>query len=161
FAQVAPQGADYFVAFSTSPDRGAYDSDVFSRILADEVQRGQDLLSLFKRVGERMAVESPPALRQLPTYEVGIYGAPPCFGSCSTRVDPDRFYDCASCPWMRVVHAGQFLRGSPPSEPGRDDDEPAAVPTRIDHDFAIGVYEVTRAEWRGCERAGVCQRLSN
>jgi formylglycine-generating enzyme required for sulfatase activity len=161
FSEAAPQGADYFVAFSTSPDRGAYDSDMFSTILSEEVVRGQDLLSLFKRVGERMAAESPASLRQLPTYEVGVYGAPPCFGTCTSSIDLDRFYDCSGCPWMRVVRAGSFTRGSPLSEPGRDNDEPAAAPARVARDFAIGVYEVTRAEWRACERATMCRRLTN
>ena len=161
FAEPSAKGADYFVAFSTSPDTGAYDSDVFSSILSEEIRRGHDLLSLFKRVGERMANEAPPDRRQLPTYEVGVYGELPCFGPCAVRVDPDRFYDCAGCPWMRVVRAGEFTYGSPASEIGRDDDEPLAANAEIAHDFAIGVYEVNRAEWRACARAGACRRLTN
>lgn len=160
---VTREGADYFVAFSTSPDRGAYDSDLFSSILADEIQKGrQDVLTLFKRVGERVASDSRAVGRlQLPTYEVGLYGAPPCFGECTSQADPDRFFDCAGCPWMRAVPPGAFTRGSPNSEPGRKRDEIAASPARIDRGFAIGMYEVTRAEWRACERAGACASLSD
>ena len=163
FSGATPEGADYFVAFSTSPDRAAYDSDLFSKLLADEIGKGRnDVLSLFKRVGERMATESAAQGNlQLPTYEVGIYGAPPCFGACPGEPDPTRFYDCAGgCPWMRVIPAGDFLMGSPPTEKGRGKDEPAPAAVRIAKPFAIGEYEITRAEWMACERAGACRPLA-
>ncbi len=162
FSAETPDTADYFVAFSTSPDRAAYDTDLFSKILAEEIARGKhDLLTLFKRVGERMAAESrATGALQLPTYEVGIYGQPPCFGSCPADSDSSHFFDCASCPWMRVVKPGSFPYGSPPSEAGRDGDESPAVPMEIPHAFAIGEYEVTRAEWLACERANACRKLS-
>ncbi|WP_420463593.1 formylglycine-generating enzyme family protein [Candidatus Palauibacter sp.] len=51
--------------------------------------------------------------------------------------------------------AGTFTMGSPPSEEGRDDDEgPHSV--TIPAPFAVGVYEVTFAEWDACVRAGGC-----
>jgi formylglycine-generating enzyme required for sulfatase activity len=162
FSGRTPDSADYFVAFSTSPDRAAYDTDLFSKIMADELTKGRhDVLTLFKKVGERMAAETRASgVLQLPTYEVGIYGQPPCFGGCPPESDPSHFFDCAGCPWMRVIRPGPFTMGSPPTEPGRDRDEPAAQPSLIARAFAIGEYEVTRAEWIACERAGVCRQLS-
>lgn len=43
--------------------------------------------------------------------------------------------------------AGEYLRGSPESERGRDEDEPQHR-VRIDEGFFIGRYEVTQGEWR-------------
>jgi uncharacterized caspase-like protein len=125
FSEKTPDAADYFVAFSTSPDRAAYDTELFSKIIAEEITKGNhDLLTLFKKVGERMAAESRASgALQLPTYEVGIYGTPPCFGVCPANSDPSHFFDCATCPWMRVIHPGRFTYGSPLDEPGRDGDE--------------------------------------
>jgi formylglycine-generating enzyme required for sulfatase activity len=156
------EGADYFVAFSTSADKAAYDSGLFSKIVSEEIAVGrQDLLTVFKRVGERMASDSMvKSALQLPTYEVGIYGAPPCFGVCPSGGDAERFVDCAGCPWMRVVHKGEFLEGSPPSDEGRGSNEPQQAKQSVDRSFAVGVYEVTRAEWRVCERAGACAALT-
>lgn len=161
-SSITNERADYFIAFSTSPDRFAYDSDIFSSTLADEISRGRsDLLTLFKRVGERVAEETRRSgALQLPTYEVAVYGAPPCFGSCSTNTDPSRFFDCPGCPWMKAFDGGEFLRGSDPDEKGRGKDEPQLVETTV-QPFAIGVYEVTRAEWKACERADACRVLTN
>ena len=46
--------------------------------------------------------------------------------------------------------------GSPGREVGRDDDEEPMRRVRIDYRFAVGVYEVTFAEWYACADAGGC-----
>ena len=73
------------------------------------------------------------------------------------------FRDCDVCPQMVVVPAGTFTMGSPQSEEGRrfsdkafsDAEGPQHLVT-IPASFAVGVYEVTFAEWDACERAGGC-----
>ena len=67
-----------------------------------------------------------------------------------------RFSDCGVCPQMVVVPAGTFTMGSPTSEEGRDDDEGPQHSVTIPAPFAVGVYEVTFAEWDACVRAGGC-----
>ena len=67
-----------------------------------------------------------------------------------------RFADCAVCPQMVVVPAGSFLMGSPRSEPGREADEGPRHRVRLPRAFAVGVYEVTFAEWDACLRDGGC-----
>ena len=69
-----------------------------------------------------------------------------------------KFRDCAKCPQMVVVPSGLFTMGSPRGEKGRDDEGPRHV-VRIDYRFAVGVYEVTFAEWDACVNAGGCERL--
>ncbi len=56
------------------------------------------------------------------------------------------FRDCADCPEMVVVPAGQFTMGSPAGEPGRFDEE---GPQRTVYIRAIGVgkFPVTRGQW--------------
>ena len=75
------------------------------------------------------------------------------------------FSDCDVCPQVIVVPAGTFTMGSPESEEDRHLSaglslEPAEGPQHlvtIPAPFAVGVYEVTFAEWDACERAGGCE----
>ena len=66
------------------------------------------------------------------------------------------FRDCSACPEMVVVPAGSFMMGSPASEEGRHDDEGPRHRVTIGYSFAVGVYEVTFAEWDACVEAGGC-----
>ena len=59
-----------------------------------------------------------------------------------------RFRDCGACPEMVVIPAGSFLMGSPESEEGRGDDEGPLHRVTIGEAFAVGVYEITVAEYR-------------
>ena len=59
----------------------------------------------------------------------------------------DRFRDCPECPEMMVLPAGSYRMGSPWYERGRQEDEGPAHEVTIAVPFAIGVYEVTVAEF--------------
>lgn len=69
-----------------------------------------------------------------------------------------RFQDCAVCPQMVVLPAGDFIMGSPRSEKGRDGDEGPQHRVMIPAPFAVGVYEVTFEEWEACILGGGCRR---
>jgi len=69
--------------------------------------------------------------------------------------------DCAECPELLVVPAGQFLMGSPPGEPDRDDDEGPQHTVTITRPFAAGKYEVTFDEWDACVAGGGCARAAD
>ena len=86
-------------------------------------------------------------------------------GAAQTYTNPDkestwsagkRFRDCAECPLMVVVPGGSFDMGSPESEAGRDSDEGPVHRVRIERPFAVGVYELTFAEWDACVSGGGC-----
>ena len=64
----------------------------------------------------------------------------------------DVFRDCAACPEMVVVPARSFMMGSSASEEGRWGDELPRHRVTIGSPFAVGVYEVTFAEWDACVR---------
>lgn len=66
------------------------------------------------------------------------------------------FRDCRECPLMVVVPAGKFVMGSPSTEPERGDDEGPQRTVTIAHRFAVGVHEVTFAEWDACAADGGC-----
>ena len=71
----------------------------------------------------------------------------------------ERFRDLTSGgegPLMVVVPSGSFVMGSQSHEKGRDDDEGPVHRVRFQAPFAVGVYEVTFAEWDVCEEAGGC-----
>ena len=99
---------------------------------------------------ERTRIELPPA----PGAEAEESRAVPA--EQEPRPPGSRFADCAVCPQMVVVPAGSFLMGSPRSEPGREADEGPRHRVRLPRAFAVGVYEVTFAEWDACLRAGGC-----
>ena len=54
--------------------------------------------------------------------------------------------DCAECPEMVIVPAGDFMMGSPAGEPGRYEEE---GPQRRVHigQLAVGKFHVTRGQW--------------
>jgi formylglycine-generating enzyme required for sulfatase activity len=58
----------------------------------------------------------------------------------------ETFRDCADCPEMVVLPAGDFDMGAPASEPGRYDEE---GPQRRVHirQLAVGRFHVTRGQW--------------
>ncbi len=63
------------------------------------------------------------------------------------------FRDCPECPAMVTVPAGSYTMGSPSWEAGRHADERQRRVT-IEDSFAVGIYEVTFAEWDACAAAG-------
>lgn len=66
------------------------------------------------------------------------------------------FRDCEACPKMVVVPPGSFVMGSPEWEEGRYGDEGPRHEVTIGYPFAVGIYEVTFAEWDACVSAGGC-----
>jgi formylglycine-generating enzyme required for sulfatase activity len=66
------------------------------------------------------------------------------------------FRDCANCPEMVTVPAGEFMMGSPESERGREKNEGPQHKVTFAKPFAAGKYEVTFAEWDACVAGGGC-----
>lgn len=67
------------------------------------------------------------------------------------------FRDCDGCPLMAKLPKGSFVMGSPGDEPGRNAYEGPQREVSI-RPFAIGVYEVSVAEWNACAADGACPR---
>ncbi len=76
--------------------------------------------------------------------------APPQTAAQTGPSPGTEFQDCDVCPAMVVVPAGKFVMGSPPSEPGRRDDEGPPHTVAIAQPFAVGKFEVTFDEWDAC-----------
>ena len=68
----------------------------------------------------------------------------------------DKFRDCGECPHMVVVPDGMYRMGSPRGEEGRDDGEGPVHDVIIGRPMAVGMYEVTFAEWDACRRERGC-----
>ena len=72
--------------------------------------------------------------------------------------EPGRtFQDCAECPEMVVLPAGNFMMGSPEGEESRVRVEGPLHQVTIPKPFAIGRYEITFEQWEACVAAGGCQ----
>ena len=75
------------------------------------------------------------------------------------------FRDCAQCPLMVRIPAGEFLMGAEGGEEGRPEGPPHRVAIR--KAFAAGQLEVTQAQYadfaqatgRGATETGFCRRL--
>jgi formylglycine-generating enzyme required for sulfatase activity len=76
-------------------------------------------------------------------------------GAKSNMTAGTEFKDCADCPAMVVLPAGQFVMGSPPDEPGRAASEAAHTVT-LAKPFAVGKYGITFDEWAPCVAAKAC-----
>jgi formylglycine-generating enzyme required for sulfatase activity len=69
-----------------------------------------------------------------------------------------RFRDCPDCPEMIVVPPGSFVQGSPgTSAEGLGMERPTRTVT-ISEPLAVGIYEVTLAQWDACYEDGGCAR---
>jgi formylglycine-generating enzyme required for sulfatase activity len=66
------------------------------------------------------------------------------------------FRDCESCPLMMPLPGGAFTMGSPSSEAGHNAYEGPQREVSI-KPFAIGVYELTEAEWKLCVSDNACK----
>ena len=72
----------------------------------------------------------------------------------------EMFRDCADCPQMVVIPAGQFLMGSPATEDGHDADEGPQRQVTVPA-FAAGLYEVTYDQYDACVSAGACAAVKD
>jgi formylglycine-generating enzyme required for sulfatase activity len=63
---------------------------------------------------------------------------------------PLMFRECPVCPTMRQMAIGHYTQGSDASEVGRLEDEGPQHAVEFNHAFAVGVTEVTFAEWDAC-----------
>jgi len=80
-----------------------------------------------------------------------VLSAPPAWNQAIAKA-PANFRDCPNCPEMVVVPSGSFMMGSPNSEAAGDATERPSHKVTI-HRFAIGKYDVTRAEYAAFVRA--------
>src|SRR5258708_29563118 len=64
------------------------------------------------------------------------------------------FKECAFCPQMVVIPAGEFTMGSPESEPFRAAETQHRV--TIAAAFAVSKFEITFDEWRACVKDRGC-----
>lgn len=81
---------------------------------------------------------------------LGAAAPPPPSHAIKTKI----IKDCAHCPQMVVVPAGQFMMGSPTNEKYRGTE--LQHPVTIAAPFAVSKFEITFAEWDACVAAGGC-----
>ncbi len=76
---------------------------------------------------------------------IGVYPRPP--KQALEQAPGAVFRDCPECPEMIVVPGGSFTMGSPSSEAGRNSDEGPTRQVTIGEGLAVGIHEVTHAEF--------------
>lgn len=74
----------------------------------------------------------------------------------------DVFRECAKdCPDMIVIPPGEFMMGSPETEPGRAKNEGPQHKVTFARAFAASVYAVTFDEWDACVSVGGCRSVGD
>lgn len=68
----------------------------------------------------------------------------------------ERLRDCAFCPELVAIEAGRALIGAPAGSDRAGGTESPQLPIEIAKPFALGVREVTFAEWDACVADGGC-----
>jgi len=68
------------------------------------------------------------------------------------------FKECAGCPEMVVVAAGEFMMGSPDNEKDRFSNEGPRHRVRIATAFAVSRYPITSEQWHACVDQRGCRR---
>ena len=93
-------------------------------------------------------------IRLLATLMIAV--VPAADSALAAQAQGEVFRDREVCPEMVVLPSASFVIGAPDSEAGRWKDEGPQQQVTIDHEFAVGVYEVTCEESSACMRARGC-----
>jgi formylglycine-generating enzyme required for sulfatase activity len=80
---------------------------------------------------------------------------PPAVPDSSTATASNEFSDCADCPMMVALPAGEFVMGNDKGDGSERPPHRVAVEA-----FAMGKFEVTVAQWRACVEAAGCESIS-
>jgi formylglycine-generating enzyme required for sulfatase activity len=138
-----------------------------SSIHAGEARTKLDDLKSGRRGSQVAAVVPPASLPPAPnaaTPTVGVYPparAMPLTAAQERALKPqDTFEECANCPQMVVVPAGNFTMGSSEGEPGRAANEGPQRAVTIAKAFAVGKFAVTFEQWETCVAGGGCNAYS-
>jgi formylglycine-generating enzyme required for sulfatase activity len=113
------------------------------------------------RFAPRLRSASPGAVATLLKRGFGILASFVIAGTAFAETVPavgDEFRDCAACPLMKVVPAGRFEKGPPPSTSGHFHNEGVVRTITIARPFAVGKFEISVAQWHACVAAGQCAR---
>lgn len=99
--------------------------------------------------------EEPVVAEPSPLAEDGPVAAPAAAAKPFKVRTAKTFRDCESCPLMAKLPKGTFVMGSPASEAGHNAYEGPQREVNVAA-FAVGVYELTQAEWNACAADGAC-----
>jgi formylglycine-generating enzyme required for sulfatase activity len=124
----------------------AYPNGRFARLAEMRIQA---LKAQAEPAPERGSVTPPPDDSRLPAAS----GPAGPAADVAATVSGSAFRDCGACPLLVEVPAGTYLMGS---DQGRPDEKPRHE-VRFAKPFAIGIYEITLAEWDACLREGGCR----
>lgn len=92
-------------------------------------------------------------IRSAITFVAALGGITPCLAM-------EEIKDCARCPTLVVLPAGQFIMGSNDTESSLPDEKPAHS-VNIPKSFAVGKFEVTFDQWDACAADGVCNKTDD
>ncbi len=142
FASVAP-----LVALLTTFAGGAGAQDR-AGVAADGSALAAQIAQLKAATAARVAAEKPALDALAPPQRLA---APPAVWRVPGALTG--FRDCAECPEMVVMPAGEYTMGSPPAEQGAETQHRVTIAVP----FAVSKFEITFAEWDRCVASGGCR----
>jgi formylglycine-generating enzyme required for sulfatase activity len=168
FYFVPPQSAPAAsVALSQTPEEIAWDylkdtadADSLRRFVTkfphgDRAREAQSRIASLEQDATRKRLQSDQTKAGVPPQK------PVAIGKLSSDMEralkpAEHFKECDHCPEMVVVPGGNFVMGSPDSEPSRTSEEGPQQHVTFGHSFAVGRSAVTFAEWNACVAEGGC-----
>ena len=105
--------------------------------------RPADLKAFMKRYPNSFFVDLARSRLEEIQVAIGMHPKKPELSPGQKFVPGQEFEDCDQCPTMVVLPRGGFTRGSPDTEPSRQDDEGPQRRVTIAKPIAVGKFEVT------------------
>lgn len=152
------------IAVASVAETPIADTSAATETAPDSAAPPEEFVDVFSETDEQTPVGDAPVDVEVPAADVA---ATPVETASAVAVAPaagpgkpgpgKTFRDCESCPLMATLPGGTFQMGSPSSEAGRNAYEGPQRDVTI-KPFAIGVYEITSAEWAACAAEGTCSK---
>ena len=139
------EGANWFSITTAGGDVGFVASELLQPVAPEAPITTADTGEAVPAAAEQQQVapaEAPAEVAMLPS-------APEAPASAN------EFSDCADCPVMVALPAGEFVMGSDKGDASERPRHRANIGA-----FAMGKYEVTVAQWRACVEAAGCEAIS-
>jgi len=152
---------DSYGRYLTQQPRGKWTAEAQNRI--DRIKADQ--ASAAASAADQQAWEAAKAANRADSYQQYINSFPqgtyvPQAIAAIEQLKPApgrEFQDCAECPVMVSLPAGNANLGAAEDEPDARPNEKPQRPVTFTNLFAIGVHEVTFAQWEACVAGGGCE----
>jgi len=159
-AAALANSVDSYGRYLTKQPRGKWVGEAQNRIAqikADQASAAASAADTAAWQSAKAANRADSYQQYLTSYPQGAYTAQAIAAIEQLKPAPGReFRDCDTCPTMVSLPSGNANLGAGEDEPNAKPNEKPQRPVNFANLFAIGVTEVTFAQWEACAAGGGC-----